>query len=99
MAFENTITEYDMDANSQQFVQGQRGDASDFEKFEKWAETVPYTLRNPLYHWTHLELRRYFGIEELLNPSTAKKIYDNASSKLNSNSPRSSSDGRFPRSH
>src|SRR5690606_24561311 len=42
------------------------GNQSDREKFRKWAETVPYTMRNPLYHWTHLELRRYFGIEELL---------------------------------
>ncbi len=54
------------------------GNASDFEKFEKWAETVPYTLRNPLYHWTHLELQRYFGINELLNPSTAHDIYSKA---------------------
>jgi glucuronate isomerase len=38
------------------------GDATDWEKFEKWAETAPKTLRNPLYHWTHLELRRPFGI-------------------------------------
>jgi glucuronate isomerase len=60
------------------------GKASDYEKFEKWAETVPMTLRNPLYHWTHLELRRYFGIEELLNPQAAKRIYDKASSMLNS---------------
>jgi glucuronate isomerase len=59
------------------------GDAPDFEKFEKWAETVPYTLRNPLYHWTHLELKAYFGIEEILNPSTAKRIYDKASTSLN----------------
>ncbi|MEO1807370.1 MAG: glucuronate isomerase, partial [Bacteroidota bacterium] len=44
------------------------GPASDKEKFLKWAETVPYTLRNPLFHWTHLELKRYFGIEELLTP-------------------------------
>ncbi len=58
------------------------GDASDYEKFEKWAETVPMTLRNPLYHWTHLELRRYFGINEILNPSTAEKIYNQASSML-----------------
>lgn len=58
------------------------GDASDFEKFEKWAETVPMTLRNPLYHWTHLELRRYFGIEDILNPSTAKQVYEKASSML-----------------
>jgi glucuronate isomerase len=58
------------------------GDASDYEKFEKWAETVPYTLRNPLYHWTHLELRDYFGINELLSPKTAKKIYKKASDLL-----------------
>ena len=60
------------------------GDASDCEKFKKWAETVPYTLRNPLYHWTHLELRRYFGIEDLLNPDTAKAIYEKSSALLNS---------------
>lgn len=58
------------------------GDASDYEKFEKWAETVPYTLRNPLYHWTHLELQRYFGVKELLNPSTAKEIYEKTKSML-----------------
>lgn len=51
------------------------GDASDEEKFMKWAETVPYTLRNPLHHWTHLELQRYFGITDLLSPKTAGKIY------------------------
>ena len=60
------------------------GDASDREKFQKWAETVPYTLRNPLYHWTHLELRRYFSIDELLNPDTASVIYDKSSEMLNS---------------
>ena len=58
------------------------GDASDWEKFEKWAETVPHTMRNPLYHWTHLELKRYFGVEDILNKQTAKKIYDKASKKL-----------------
>ncbi len=58
------------------------GDASDWEKFEKWAETVPYTVRNPLYHWTHLELRRYFGITELLDPRSARRIYDECSAKL-----------------
>jgi glucuronate isomerase len=58
------------------------GDASDFEKFEKWAQTVPYTLRNPLYHWTHLELIRYFGISELLDADTAKEIYDACSEML-----------------
>jgi glucuronate isomerase len=51
------------------------GEASDYEKFEKWAQTVPYTLRNPLYHWTHLELQRYFGINEPLNPKSAKSIF------------------------
>ena len=59
------------------------GTKSDFEKFEKWAETVPYTLRNPLYHWTHLELQRYFGVKDLLNPASAKKIYDHCSALLN----------------
>ncbi|HVM87556.1 MAG TPA: glucuronate isomerase [Puia sp.] len=59
------------------------GNASDEEKFQKWAETVPYTLRNPLYHWTHLELQRYFGIHELLNRKTAGKIYEACSEKLN----------------
>ena len=58
------------------------GAASDWEKFEKWAETVPYTLRNPLYHWTHLELRRYFGITELLSPKTARAIYEQANEML-----------------
>ncbi|MBN8837621.1 MAG: glucuronate isomerase [Sphingobacteriia bacterium] len=58
------------------------GNASDEEKFLKWAETVPYTLRNPLYHWTHLELQRYFDVHEILNPSSAKKIYDECSAKL-----------------
>jgi glucuronate isomerase len=60
------------------------GDASDEEKFIKWAETVPATLRNPLYHWTHMELRSYFGIEELLGPDTAKEIYGKTEKMLNS---------------
>ncbi|MFZ5941690.1 MAG: glucuronate isomerase [Bacteroidota bacterium] len=51
------------------------GDASDRDKFVKWAETVPYTLRNPLYHWTHLELKRYFGVSELLHGNNAEQIY------------------------
>jgi len=59
------------------------GDKTDWEKFEQWAATVPFTLRNPLYHWTHLELQRYFGINELLSPQTAKAIYDNCTEKLN----------------
>jgi glucuronate isomerase len=58
------------------------GNASDFEKFQKWAETVPYTLRNPLYHWTHLELQRYFDINQILNGDTAKSIYDECTEKL-----------------
>jgi glucuronate isomerase len=58
------------------------GDKSDFEKFEKWAETVPYTLRNPLYHWTHLELQRYFDEYETLNPKNAKRIFEECSAKL-----------------
>jgi glucuronate isomerase len=58
------------------------GNKSDWEKFQKWSETVPYTLRNPLYHWTHLELQRYFGITDILNGDTAKKIYDETSAKL-----------------
>ncbi|TDW99199.1 glucuronate isomerase [Dinghuibacter silviterrae] len=52
------------------------GDRPDAEKFARWAETVPYTLRNPLYHWTHLELQRYFGVREVLNPSSAARIYE-----------------------
>jgi glucuronate isomerase len=58
------------------------GNKSDWEKFQKWAETVPYTLRNPLYHWTHLELQRYFDIDDILNADTAKKIYDSSTAKL-----------------
>ncbi len=58
------------------------GAATEKEKFLKWAETVPVTLRNPLYHWTHLELRRYFGIEELLSPETAEGIWEKTSHML-----------------
>lgn len=58
------------------------GDAPDFEKFKKWAETVPYTVRNPLYHWTHLELQRYFNVHDILNPDTARKIYDDCTAQL-----------------
>jgi glucuronate isomerase len=58
------------------------GTKSDWEKFQKWAETVPYTLRNPLYHWTHLELQRYFDVHDVLNPGSAKKIYKECSAKL-----------------
>jgi glucuronate isomerase len=58
------------------------GNASDWEKFEQWAATVPYTMRNPLYHWTHLELKRYFDIDLILNKDTAREIYDACNEKL-----------------
>ena len=58
------------------------GDASDYEKFLAYARTVPATLRNPLYHWTHLELRRYFGITELLNEESAPRIWAQANEQL-----------------
>ncbi|GHT20521.1 uronate isomerase [Bacteroidia bacterium] len=64
----------------ERFITGK--DTSDWEKFEKWAETVPYTMRNPLYHWTHLELKTGFGVNKLLKPATAKAIYDDCSAKL-----------------
>ncbi|MBD5279304.1 MAG: glucuronate isomerase [Bacteroides sp.] len=58
------------------------GDADPWEKFQKWAETLPYTMRNPLYHWTHLELKTAFGIDKVLNPSTAREIYDRCNELL-----------------
>jgi len=58
------------------------GDNSPWEKFEKWAETVPYTMRNPLYHWTHLELKRVFGIDKLLSPATAREIFEECNEML-----------------
>ena len=58
------------------------GDAEPYEKFLAWARTVPYTLRNPLYHWTHLELKRYFGVEELLDESTARRVWTTANEML-----------------
>ena len=64
---------------AEEFITGNKGD---WEKFQKWSETVPYTLRNPLYHWTHLELQRYFNVNDVLNGNTAKKVYDETSSKL-----------------
>jgi len=60
------------------------GNASDASKFQQWAATVPYTLRNPLYHWTHLELQRYFGVHDILNPDSATAIFDTCSEKLRS---------------
>ena len=58
------------------------GDAAPYDKFLAWARTVPYTLRNPLYHWTHLELKRYFGISELLDERSARSVWDKANEKL-----------------
>ena len=59
------------------------GSAEPFEKFRAWAATVPHTLRNPLYHWTHLELKRYFGINELLDEAkSAKRIWNRANKQL-----------------
>jgi glucuronate isomerase len=59
------------------------GDASDWEKFEMWARTVPFTLRNPLYHWTHMELKRPFGVSgQMLDATTARAIYDHCNAKL-----------------
>src|SRR5476651_1751859 len=60
------------------------GTKTDWEKFEQWAATVPYTLRNPLYHWTHLELQRYFNITDLLSAATAQNIYNDCTKKLQS---------------
>jgi len=57
-------------------------DTTDREKFDKWAETVPYTMRNPLYHWTHLELKSAFGVTKLLNPQSASEIYEECTAKL-----------------
>ncbi|MDO4316568.1 MAG: glucuronate isomerase [Lachnospiraceae bacterium] len=58
------------------------GDASDFEKFEKWAETLERAIGNPLYHWSHLELQRYFGIYEPLTKANAARIYEECNKKL-----------------
>lgn len=58
------------------------GNGRDEEKFNQWAYTVPYTMRNPLYHWTHLELKRYFGVEELLKPESAARVYQKAGDHL-----------------
>lgn len=66
---------------NEQFV---TGNGSDKDKFINWAKTVPYTMRNPLYHWTHLELARYFDIYDLLNEKTAEKIYLETTEKINS---------------
>jgi glucuronate isomerase len=60
------------------------GDASDWEKFEKWAETVPHLIGNPVYHWTHLELKIFFGINKVLSPETALEIWEECNEKLQS---------------
>ena len=58
------------------------GKHSSWETFEKWAETMPYTMRNPLYHWSHLELSRVFGIDKVLSPKTAREIFEECNAKL-----------------
>lgn len=58
------------------------GDKDDYEKFLKYAEVMPYAIGNPIFHWTHLELQRYFDINELLSPKTAKEIFDKCNEKL-----------------
>src|SRR5262249_12125575 len=58
------------------------GDASPYDKFEAWARTVPFTLRNPLYHWAHLELKRYFGIDQLLDERSARAIWEKTTALL-----------------
>ena len=59
-----------------------RGDGDDRAKFDAWAKVMPYTIGNPLYHWSHLELTRYFGITDLLSPATADSIWDRANELL-----------------
>lgn len=58
------------------------GNATPREKFQAWAETLPMTLRNPIHHWSHLELRRYFGIDTLLTPATADEVWEKANARL-----------------
>ena len=79
----------------ERFITGK--ETTDWEKFEKWAETVPYTMRNPLYHWTHLELRSVFGVHTILKPGTAKEIFDDCTAKLKS--PEYSARGLMKRSN
>lgn len=61
------------------------GDASDFEKFEKWCETVPYLIGNPFYHWAHMELQRYFGITELICPENCDQIWQQCNEQISGN--------------
>ena len=65
---------------AEEYITGK--ETSDWEKFEKWAATIPYTMRNPLYHWTHLELKTAFGIDDLLNPASARSIYERVNEML-----------------
>jgi len=65
---------------AEQYITGEETD--DRTKFLYWAETVPYTMRNPLYHWTHMELKKPFGIKKILSPDTAEEIYDEANEML-----------------
>lgn len=58
------------------------GDATDWEKFSDWAETVPHLIGNPLHHWTHMELKTFFGIEKRLSPETAREIWEECNEKL-----------------
>lgn len=60
------------------------GDGSDYEKFLAWAKTISFAIGNPLYHWTHLELKRFFGIDEVLNEKTAPAIWEKVNKQLNS---------------
>jgi len=64
------------------------GNASPIEKFKKWAETVPYTIKNPLFHWTHLELKKYFGITDILQPSNCEEIFNKTSAILRKTTPQ-----------
>lgn len=67
---------------TEDLVSGIPDKADDFARFQAWAETIPQTLGNPLYHWTHLELKRFFGIDTLLSPATAKEIYEKTNAML-----------------
>ncbi|MEI7676152.1 MAG: glucuronate isomerase [Bacteroidales bacterium] len=64
----------------EKFITGK--ETTDWQKYEKWVETVPYTMRNPLYHWTHLELKTGFGVQKILKPETGKEIFDSCTAKL-----------------
>jgi glucuronate isomerase len=64
----------------EKFITGK--ETTDWQKYEKWVDTVPYTMRNPLYHWTHLELKTGFGVQKILKPETGKEIFDSCTAKL-----------------